>query len=71
MRYNVVDATIDFSNGVSRRFVRNRFSPGVQMLIRPNVKFDFGYNRFWEEPVPGATTFFRLNGFQGGIDFAF
>jgi hypothetical protein len=71
MRYDLVNAPFDFYAGVSRRFVRNRISPGVQMLIRPNIKFNFEYSRSWEEPVPGETTFFRPNGFQTGIDFAF
>ena len=71
MRYDVVNAPFDYYNGVSKGFTRNRFSPGVQMLIRPNVKFDFEYDHYWAEPVPGETTFFRPNGFQGGIDFAF
>jgi hypothetical protein len=70
-RYDVVNAPFDYYAGVSRRFARSRFSPGVQMLIRPNIKFDFEYNRSWEEPVPGTTAFFRPNGFQTGIDFAF
>lgn len=71
IRYDVVNSPFDFYNGVSKGFTRNRVSPGVQMLIRPNVKFNFEYSRFWEQPVPGTTEFFRPNGFQGGIDFAF
>jgi hypothetical protein len=74
MRYDIVNSPFDFYNAFnngSKGFTRNRFSPGVQMLIRPNVKFDFEYSRFWEEPVPGETTFFRPNGFQGGVDFVF
>jgi hypothetical protein len=70
-RYDVVNSSADFYAGISKRFVRNRFSPGIQMLIRPNIKFDFEYNYFWEEPVPDTNTFFRPSGFQGGIDFAF
>ncbi len=71
MRYDVVNSPFDFYAGVSKRFVRNRFSPGLQMLIRPNIKFDFEYDRYWSEPVPGETAFFRPQGFQGGIDYAF
>jgi hypothetical protein len=71
MRYDVVNAPFDYYNGVSKGFTRNRFSPGVQMLIRPNVKFAFEYTHLWAEPIPGETTFFNPNGFQGGIDFAF
>ncbi len=71
MRYDVVNAPFDFQNGASRRFVRNRFSPGVQFLIRSNIKAVFEYNHFWEQPIPEASTFFRPNAFQGGIDFAF
>ena len=71
VRYDIVNSPFDYYNGVSKGFTRNRFSPGVQMLIRPNVKFDFEYDHFWAEPVPGETTFFSPNGFQAGIDFAF
>jgi hypothetical protein len=71
MRYDIVNAPYDFFDGASKGFTRNRFSPGIQMLIRPNVKFNFEYNHFWAEPVPGETAFFTSNGFQGGVDFAF
>jgi hypothetical protein len=71
MRYDIVNSPADFFNGVSRRFTRNRFSPGVQALVRPNIKLVFEYDRTFEQPVPGTDTFFRANGAQGGIDFAF
>lgn len=71
MRYDVVNSPFDFSNGASRRFTRNRFSPGVQLLVRPNIKLAFEHNYTWQQPVPGEDRFFRPNAFQGGIDFSF
>ncbi len=71
MRYDIVNSPFGFFNGVSRRFTRNRFSPGVQFLVRPNIKLAFEYNHFWEQPVPGENLFFRPNEFQGGVDFLF
>jgi hypothetical protein len=71
VRYDVVNSPFDFYAGLSKGFTRNRISPGVQMLIRPNIKFEFEYDRSWEQPIPGASTFFRPNSFLAGIDFAF
>ncbi len=71
MRYDFVDSPTDFLNGVARNNTRNRFSPGVQMLIRANLKVAFEYQRRWQQPIPGATDFFRPNGFVSGIDFVF
>lgn len=71
MRYDVVNSPTDFLNGVSRSATRNRFSPGVQVLVRANIKLAFEYQRRFEEPVPGTITFFRPNGFVVGTDFVF
>lgn len=69
MRYDLVNSPADFFNGSSERFSRNRFSPGVQILIRANIKFGFEYQYRWRQPVPGSTLFFRPHGFVAGIDF--
>jgi hypothetical protein len=71
MRYDVVNSPTDFLNGVSRDNTRNRFSPGVQMLIRSNLKWEFEYQHRWEQPVPSTAQFFRLNGFETGFDYSF
>jgi hypothetical protein len=71
MRWDYVNAPFDFANGVSKNFSRNRFSPGIQALIRPNIKLLFEYEYTYEQPVPGSNLFFRPNGAVGGIDFAF
>ena len=73
MRYDVVNSPTDFLNGISRNNTRNRFSPGVQLLVRSNIKLAFEYQRKFEQPVPDsiAAKFFRANGFAGGIDFVF
>ncbi len=68
MRYDLVNSPTDFYNGISERFARQRFSPGVQLLIRANIKFGFEYQYRWREPVPGTTLFFRPNGFLAGFD---
>ncbi|PYV25331.1 MAG: hypothetical protein DMG24_09315 [Acidobacteria bacterium] len=71
MRYDVVNSPTDFLNGVSRRNSRNRFSPGVQVLVRGNIKVAFEYQHTWEQPVPDSAQFFRLNGFAAGVDYVF
>jgi len=75
MRYDFVDSPTDFSKGnVSRYNTRNRFSPGVQFLVRANIKVAFEYQRRWEKPVTlanGNTIFFRPNGMVSGIDYVF
>lgn len=76
MRYDFVNSPADFANGMSRFTTRNRFSPGVQMLLRSNIKLGFEYQRQFEQPFEnpacdGCTQFFRANGFSAGADFAF
>ena len=71
MRYDVVNSPTDAQNGDSRRDTRNRFSPGLQVLVRANIKLGFEYQHRWQQPIPGSTQFFRANSFVGGIDFVF
>jgi hypothetical protein len=74
LRYDVVDSPTDSSNGLSRHDTRNRFSPGVQFLVRANIKVAFEYQHRWEQPVTlanGNTVFFRPNGVVSGIDYVF
>jgi hypothetical protein len=71
MRYDFVNSPTDFQNGASRRNTRNRFSPGVQMLVRANVKLAFEYQHRWEQLVPATASFFRANGVKTGIDIVF
>jgi hypothetical protein len=71
MRWDYVNSPFDYYNGISKGFGRSRFSPGIQALIRPNIKLVFEYDRYFETPVTGTNTFFRQNQAIGGIDFAF
>jgi hypothetical protein len=71
MRYDVVNSPTDFASGLSRFDTRNRFSPGVQILARSNIKLAFEYQRRFEQPVPDSNQFFRANGFVVGTDFLF
>ncbi len=71
MRYDLVNSPTDFLNGISRRNTRNRFSPGVQFLVRGNIKIAFEYQRQWEQSAGEADKFFRANGISTGIDYVF
>ncbi len=82
MRYDFVNSPTDVLTTPSpTRFVptrattRNRFSPGLQLFLRANLKAEFEYQRRWERPfvnpATGTTQFFRANGFVSGIDFVF
>jgi hypothetical protein len=71
MRYDGVNSPADFQNGVSRFTTRNRFSPGLQAMIRGNIKAVFEYQRSWEQPDETEDTYFRLNSFVAGIDYVF
>jgi hypothetical protein len=71
MRYDFVDSPTDFLNGASRNATRNRFSPGVQMLVRANIKVALEYQYRWQQSVPNTPDFFRQNGLVSGIDFVF
>lgn len=71
MRYDVVNSPTDFLNGASRYNTRSRLSPGVQFLIRSNIKWNFEYDHRWQQPVPNTQQFFTPNGFETGIDYSF
>jgi hypothetical protein len=70
MRYDAVNSPTDFQAGVSRYDTRNRFSPGVQVLVRANIKVGFEYQRRFQQPFD-TNEFFRANGFVLGTDFLF
>jgi hypothetical protein len=70
MRYDVVNSPTDFLNGASVHNTRNRFSPGLQILIRGNIKAVFEYQRRWQQQVDTSGRF-RANGFVAGIDYVF
>jgi hypothetical protein len=72
VRYDFVNSPADFQSGLSRYDTRNRVSPGIQLLVRANLKVAFEYQYRWETPNPGPPPlFFRANGFLTGVDFAF
>ena len=71
MRYDLVNSPTDFYNGLSQEFSRNRYSPGLQILVRANIKIAFEYQHRWGVPVADTGIFFHPNGFLAGIDYAF
>ncbi len=71
MRYDDVNSSTDFLRGASRYDARQRFSPGLQLLVRANIKTVFEYQRRWEQPAGTDSLFFRPNGFLLGIDYSF
>jgi hypothetical protein len=71
MRYDGVNSPTDFLNGASQHNTRNRFSPGLQVLLRGNVKALFEYQYRWKQPAGTEDTFFRPNSFVTGIDYVF
>jgi hypothetical protein len=71
MRYDAVNSPTDFRNGLYRFNTRNRFSPGLQVLVRANVKTFFEYQYRWEQPTGTEDVFFRPNGFLAGVDYVF
>ena len=71
MRYDGVNSPMDFQNGLSRFTTRNRVSPGLQVLIRGNIKTVFEYQRFWEQSTGTEDTFYRPHSFVAGIDYVF
>jgi hypothetical protein len=71
MRYDFVNSPTDFLNGASANFTRNRVSPGMQFLIRSNIKAVFEYQRLWQQPIPNSSLFFRHHGFVAGVDYVF
>lgn len=85
MRYDAVNSTSDRSNslaGESGSFpgafdsTRNRFTPGVQFLIRSNIKAAFEYQYRPRQTVIDAGTLlpiqpFRTNSAVVGLDFVY
>ena len=71
MRYDGVNSPTDRINGISRSDTRNIYTPGVQILVRPNIKLESEYAHSYKQPIPSANTYYRANQFQAGIDFAF
>jgi hypothetical protein len=71
LRYDVVNSPTDFINGVSRHNSRTRFSPGIQFLVRANIKTVFEYQHRWEQPTGQPGEFYRPNGAVFGIDYSF
>ena len=71
MRYDAVNSPTDFLNGVSFHNTRNRMGPGLQILLRANIKVAFEYQHGWEQPIPDAPGYFRANTFVTGIDYSF
>jgi hypothetical protein len=71
MRYDVVNSSADFVNDELHSRTRNRFSPGLQMLIRSNIKAVFEYQRRWQQSAGTEGAFFRPNGLVAGIDYVF
>jgi hypothetical protein len=71
MRYDGVNSPTDRINGISRYDTRNTFTPGLQIIARPNIKLESEYVFNYEQPVPGTTTFYRANQFISGVDFIF
>ncbi len=73
MRLDVVNSPSDYYNGLSTGFSRDRFSPGVQVLVRANIKVNFEYEHRWGVPIAGGAvpSFYHPNGAMLGIDFAY
>ena len=75
MRYDFVNSPTDFANGVSEYRTRNRYSPGIQMLIRANLKVIGEYQYHWAQPymsnITETTLFFRPHSFVAGIDYVY
>jgi len=71
MRYDGVNSPADHANGVSRYDTRSLYEPGLQILMRPNIKLELQYTYNYEQPVPNTTTFYRANQLLTGIDFVY
>jgi hypothetical protein len=83
MRYDFVRSPMDMSNGLPGSSptvfptdaLRNRFSPGIQLLVRANIKVAFEYQHRWQQstiaPPASLSDLFRPNGFLTGIDYVF
>jgi len=71
MRYDGVNSPNDAQLGISRHDTRSAFVPSVDIIVRPNVKFEAEYTYNFEQPVPGTDSFYRANQLLAGIDFVF
>ncbi len=77
MRYDFVNSTADAANlgPPSQYITRNRFSPGLQVLVRANIKLIGEYQYHWRQPYTDPTTsntlYFRPNAFVSGVDYVF
>ena len=71
MRYDLVNSPADYYSGLSQHFSRNRYSPGMQILVRANIKIAFEYEHRSGVPAGDTGSFFHPNGFMGGIDYVF
>ncbi len=71
MRYDTVNSPTDHANGISRHDTRNSFVPGLQILVRPNIKLEEEFTFNYEQPIPNTTNFYRANQFLSGVDFVF
>ena len=71
MRYDSVNSPTDRMNGISRYDTRNSYSPGLEILVRPNIKLEEQFTFNYQQPVPDSSTFYRANQFLSGVDFVF
>jgi hypothetical protein len=75
MRYDFVNSPTDYANGVSQYRTRNRYSPGFQVLVRPNIKvigeYQFHWAQPYTDPITSNTLFYSPNSFVSGIDYVF
>ncbi len=71
MRYDAVNSPTDFLNGISLNNTRTRLSPGIQFLVRANLKLVFEYEHRWQIPFGQSGQSFRPNGAVAGIDYSF
>jgi hypothetical protein len=71
MRYDGVNSPTDAQLGISRHDTRNAYVPGVEVLVRPNIKLELQYTYNYEQPVPGTPAFYRGNQLMTGVDFVF
>jgi hypothetical protein len=71
MRYDGVNSPTDRLNGISRYDTRNQYSPGLQILVRPNIKIETQFTYNYQQPVPNSTQYYRQNQLLAGVDFVY